>query len=60
MDGAYNHVRPVEGGQGDGFHLTHWEVNNNLCFQSENTCVNLLDTLLLHIRYSEHSVSICL
>ena len=60
MDGAYNHVRPVEGGQGDGVNLTPWKVSTTLCFQSENTSVILLDILLLHIRSSEHPVSICL
>ena len=60
MDGAYNHVRLIEGGQGDGVNLTPWEVSTTLCFQSENTSVILLDILLLHIRSSEHPVSICL
>ena len=60
MDGAHDHVRPAEGGQGDGLHLALGEVSIALFDQSESDSATLLDTLLLCIRHSEHSVSLLL
>ena len=60
LDGAHGHVRPAEGGQGNGLHLANGEVPATLPIQSESDSDTLMDTLLLCLSLSEHSVSFLL